>query len=470
MYGIGERWNRLQELEALAGLTHEANRPAKSQVRAGAENGGKTGGGTSLSEAKGVVDAPDVGQIANLPTVRQVGNLPHEPATPFVLEGVPPTIAGWLRPQAATFNQPTANGAQTASQPAQRRRRTAPAQPVSPPAAETIPAKLLQRPHFVFRPLEMGLVVAISSRGPFSDIEFPWRWLFNTVGESRWNWRSRHGVSLFQENGDFWKFLVPGVGLAPVVSFEVLITLFALAIGPINYLLLRRWKRLHLLVVTVPLGAAAVTFALFGYALLTDGLGTRLRVRSLTRIDQHRGEAITWARLSYYSGLSPRGGLEFPDDVMVVPCDPFPGDRSQRVKMMAWTDSQRMSSGWINPRTPTQYLTVRVRAANLGLKIEPASDTVKIENHLAARIEHLVVRTKEGAYFGADDVAADATATLVPLAARRRAACKGFAATTSLPTRRASTGRCCRRREVTTATGAAPVTRPPLPRKPTGWR
>ena len=89
VYGIGERWNRLQELEALAGLTHEANRPAKSQVRAGAENGGKTGGGTSLSEAKGVVDVPDVGQIANLPTVRQVGNLPHEPATPFV-EGVPP--------------------------------------------------------------------------------------------------------------------------------------------------------------------------------------------------------------------------------------------------------------------------------------------------------------------------------------------------------------------------------------------
>ena len=124
-----------------------------------------------------------------------------------------------------------------------------------------------------------------------------------------------------------WRFLEvsrPRRGAVPVVSFEVLITLFALAIGPINYLLLRRWKRLHLLVVTVPLGATAVTFALFGYALLTDGLGTRLRVRSLTRIDQHRGEAITWARLSYYSGLSPRGGLEFPTTSWSCPAILFP--------------------------------------------------------------------------------------------------------------------------------------------------
>ena len=38
---------------------------------------------------------------------------------------------------------------------------------------------------------------------------------------------------------------------------EVLVALFVLAIGPANYFLLRKRKRLHLLIVTVPLSAVA---------------------------------------------------------------------------------------------------------------------------------------------------------------------------------------------------------------------
>jgi hypothetical protein len=123
-------------------------------------------------------------------------------------------------------------------------------------------------------------------------------------------------------NPDFANFLVPGVGLAPVTEFRVLITLFVLLIGPVNYWLLKRSGRLHLLVLTVPLAAVLMTSALFGYAILSDGFGTTVRAQSLTTLDQRTGEAACWSRLSYYSGLAPGDGLTMPSDVAVYPIIP----------------------------------------------------------------------------------------------------------------------------------------------------
>ncbi len=130
---------------------------------------------------------------------------------------------------------------------------------------------------FIMRACGAGAVVAIASDENFTGRAFPWAWLFNTLGPQRWQWCNRYGLSLDRENADFWNFLIPGVGLAPVGKFQVLITLFMLAIGPVNYLLLRRWGKLNLMSLTVPAGATVVTLGLVGFAVFADGLGVRLR-------------------------------------------------------------------------------------------------------------------------------------------------------------------------------------------------
>ena len=106
---------------------------------------------------------------------------------------------------------------------------------------------------------------------------------------------------------------MPGIGLTPVGSFLVLIALFVVLIGPVNYYLLRRWRRLYLLLVTVPAGAALRDAALFAYALICDGLGVRVRVRGLIEIDQRVGRTVSWSRQSYYAGLAPSQGLASPN-------------------------------------------------------------------------------------------------------------------------------------------------------------
>ncbi len=95
-------------------------------------------------------------------------------------------------------------------------------------------------------------------------------------------------------------FGIQGVGEPPVTMFQVLITLFALGIGPVNYILLRSQKRLSWLMLTVPLGAVIVTVGLFAYAIAKDGFEFRFVRWSVTHLDSKKHHAITNARMAIY--------------------------------------------------------------------------------------------------------------------------------------------------------------------------
>jgi hypothetical protein len=210
--------------------------------------------------------------------------------------------------------------------------------------------------------------------------------------ETTRNWQSRHGLSPNLANEDFADLLVPGVGLAPVNEFRVLITLFVLGIGPLSYWLLMRANRLHLMLLIVPIIAAGLTSALFAYALVSDGLSTTVRVRSFTSLDQTTGEAATWARLSYYSGLAPSKGLTLPAEVTFYPILPGwneTGDSATLgvARKLAWSaDKQRLTGGWLRSRVPTQYLSVRARKSPYRLRLESQGGQLKATNELETRI------------------------------------------------------------------------------------
>jgi len=329
-----------------------------------------------------------------------------------VSEETAPQARGWSEPDDKLFGRPlmwgmgVGMGAPTPEPPKKPKKKPRPKPP--------------ERPPFLLREYQMGQIVAIAAADPFPGTETDWGWLVDSVGPNRLFWSQRHGLSTIQENADFWNFLIPGVGLAPVTAFRVLITLFVIVIGPVNYFLLRRWKRLHLLVITIPTSAALVTGALFGYALVADGLGTRVRARSYTEIDQRRGRAVCWARLSYYSGIAPSGGLTFPKETAVFSLAPNP-TAEPRYRELIWDDRQWLARGWLRSRTPTQYLTVRSRKADLGLEIIPAkkgSKDLGVKNRLGTRIEHLVVRAEDGKHYASSaPIDAGATAALAPLEA-----------------------------------------------------
>ena len=256
---------------------------------------------------------------------------------------------------------------------------------------------------------------AILNRNGDADGQIP-RALAVALRSTR-HWNARHGLTPDSNNPEFANLLVPGVGRAPVIEFQVLITLFVLLIGPFNYWILRRLKRSQLLVLTVPLAAGVATTALFAYAILADGFATKVRVRSYTTIDQPTGEAACWAWTSYYAGLAPGKGLTMPADVVVYPILPnWGGDDEGVNRAMVWdADESLLTRGWLTSRTPTQYLMVRSRKTPHRLDVTSGNGKMQIVNRLGTQIESLLVIDYSGKIFSGEGLASEARALLTPI-------------------------------------------------------
>ena len=95
----------------------------------------------------------------------------------------------------------------------------------------------------------LGTVCAFPGN-PFPGTINDWLWLDKSCGEP--SWTVRHGFSPHIGTKDFFKFMNPGIHGVPTIAFLVLITLFSILIGPVNYLYLSRKKMLWLLLFTVP--------------------------------------------------------------------------------------------------------------------------------------------------------------------------------------------------------------------------
>lgn len=280
------------------------------------------------------------------------------------------------------------------------------------PAPEKVP--------FAVRANVLGKIVAIASDKPFPGKDTDWIWVFNSVPRNHWMWYQRNGFSLNRANNDYWKFLIPGVGEAPVISFLLLVSLFAVLIGPVNYLILGRARRLYLLLLTVPLGAVLVTASLFTYALLTDGMGVRMRARSFTDLDQTTGRAIAWSRQSYYASIAPSRGLTFPDDATVFPiryqASRHGGEREPE-RELAWDEAQHLTKGYVSSRTAMQFMVLRATESPGKLEVREAQTDrpPQVTNKLQTDVRLLVLRDRRGNYWLGENVAQDAIGTLAPV-------------------------------------------------------
>ena len=297
----------------------------------------------------------------------------------------------------------------------------------SEPAAKTQPDPTAPtRPPFAMRDVDLGRVVAIETAEPFLRTRYGLPSLLNTLGSNTWMWYQRHGLSMLRENEGYWNWMVPGVGAAPVGTFLMLITLFVVVIGPINYWVLYRSRRLHLLLVTVPVGAGLVTLALFLYALIADGLDVRVRVRGVVEVDQRAQRLVSWSRQSYYAGLAPSQGLRFPANAAVYPILGDPGSKP-RMRRLLWDEDQpdetgatiygdqHLASGYLSSRTLVQYLVVTAGPSRMGLRVEENADNadaLRVTSQWSVPLKQLAVWDAQGRCFLGNDVAAGGTVEL----------------------------------------------------------
>lgn len=261
---------------------------------------------------------------------------------------------------------------------------------------------------FVLRPASLGNVIAFSGN-PFPGAERDWDWALNSLPGNNWNPSQRLGVSQQARNEDFWNFLIPGTGQAPVLSFLVFITLFVVLIGPVNYYFLAARRRLYMLLVTVPVGAFLVTLGLFVYAMFTDGLGVKSRFRSYTSIDQRNGFAVSTSRQAYYASIAPSRGLVYDDATAVVPFLHEPttrhGSRAVR-RVVNWVDDeQHLRAGYLSSRSLTQLLITKSAPTKARLRVGAAKgDRLPITNELDTTLAYLLVKDADGKHYAGTNI------------------------------------------------------------------
>ncbi len=307
----------------------------------------------------------------------------------------------------------------------------APAVPVPAGPVPTLPAGAMAAPAAPVREVPwfrnrmavrsgamgLGRVVAFAEN-PFPGSVGDWQRVSGVWPTERRTFPSRFGVAPRDgEHNQFYEFLIPGVGSAPVTMFLVLMTAFAVAIGPLNLWLLSRKRKLYLMLLTVPVLSLVTCVSLFVYAVVADGFGVKSRVRSVTYLDQGTATAVKLARISLYAGLSPSGGMTFDAGTAVFPV--WPNFDVNSALSVDWTATQHLSGGWLPSRTHTQFLTMSHVAERGRVNVgTPVGDRLRIENGLATELRRLVVVDDSGRQWFGKDIPAGAAAELA-LAARR---------------------------------------------------
>jgi hypothetical protein len=263
--------------------------------------------------------------------------------------------------------------------------------------------------HFSTRQLMLGLVCAFPEQLP--DSQIAWTVFLMSVGAPRFSWIQRHGITPDFGTEEFFNFMNPGIRGVPVYGFMVLITAFAVLIGPVNYFYLRRRRSLWLLLVTVPATALVTSALLIGYSIAAHGFRIRSRIRSLTMLDQKSHSAVTVARLALFAGVAPSRGMQFSPETAVYPV--FPPTAEPGAFAVDWTENQSLTSGWLLSRTRTQFLTIRHAEQPDHVEVKPGQNGgPAIVNGLPSELEAVLVADASGRLLSARNVLPNASEAL----------------------------------------------------------
>ena len=270
---------------------------------------------------------------------------------------------------------------------------------------------------FATRQLMLGLLCAFPDELPDSQVD--WSTFLSSVGAPRSSWVNRHGIAPDFGTDEFYNFMNLNIRGVPVYGFMVLITAFAVLIGPVNYFYLRRKRLLWLLLVTVPATALVTSVLLVGYSVAAHGFSIRSRIRSLTVLDQKSQSAVTVARLALFAGVAPARGMQFSPETAVYPV--FPPTTEPGAFTVDWTENQSLTSGWLLSRTRTQFLTIGHAEQKARVEVKPGQDGgLAVVNGLPWELEAVLVADASGRLLSAQNVRPDATEPLAGVSEANR--------------------------------------------------
>lgn len=206
----------------------------------------------------------------------------------------------------------------------------------------------------------------------------------------------------------------------PVQGLLLLMVLFAVIIGPVNMVLLNRYKRRLWLFLTVPLISLVTCVSIFGYMLVSEGWSGKSRIEGITFLDEntHRASSLGWE--AFYTPVQPRDGLRFSTGTEVSyqnGNDRYSHGRrdSNTSRTIDWNGEQILAAGWLTPRVPSHFVVRKGEYRRERMTITtPAGGQPEVVNGLGADVSQFWYVDASGKMYQARNVQAGGRATLEP--------------------------------------------------------
>lgn len=195
----------------------------------------------------------------------------------------------------------------------------------------------------------------------------------------------------------------------PIRGLFVAMTLFAIAAGPVNLIVLWKKNKRIWILWTLPLLSIATCIVVIIYASFSEGWMRVVKTEAVTLLDSKTREATTIGWTGYYATVAPSEGLRFGPETELTP---FGGARRNELAI-DWTRGQHLREGWLTSRVSSSFRIRKseTRRERIEFRERDGGRLVAL-NGLGAPIENLWVATPEGELLIAGPIAPGATAEL----------------------------------------------------------
>lgn len=189
---------------------------------------------------------------------------------------------------------------------------------------------------------------------------------------------------------------IPGVEV-PFRSLTLILVLFAILVGPVNLIFVRRTKRPALLLLTIPAISIVFSVGLVVYGAAAQGLDVRTTSASVGVLDQRSHHGSAHDRRQLFAGLAVGEGVRPGPGTVVrrVYEDSFDW-RQRNEYTTTYASGTTLSGAWLPVRTPTKLVFTVDRAARGRIDVERTADVWKATNGLDAAVTWLVFRDADG--------------------------------------------------------------------------
>lgn len=190
---------------------------------------------------------------------------------------------------------------------------------------------------------------------------------------------------------------IPGIGALPLRAFLVGLLLFAVLIGPVNLLVLKRLQRPALLLITIPVLSITATVCILLFGILDQGLDVKQAEWSLSHLDQVSKRVADVSLRAIHAGSSPAAGLLPGAGTAVFPERSLGNDE---IYVVEQTGEGRVLRGSFLPvRELFTQVVMREAACRQRVEVSLEQGRIKIQNGLKSTITSLAYHAENGDWY-----------------------------------------------------------------------